>query len=74
MIRIRNIAFAILLVPFVAMADGANGQDIAGLKPAVLQVAAFVPGEGNYRYQKLENAIEQHEAQKPKNWEFLVGS
>ncbi|MGU4699200.1 hypothetical protein K6L09_21255 [Burkholderia cepacia] len=72
MTRIRNIFFAALLIPFVALADGANGQDIAGLKPAVLQVAAFVPGEGNYRYQKLETAIEQHEAQKPKNWEFLV--
>lgn len=48
------------------------GQDISDLKPKMMNVEYFKIQQEDYRYQKMETAIEEHDAHKPIDWESLV--
>ena len=49
-----------------------SGQEISQLKPGIMKASFFTEAKTDFRVVKLENAIAQHEAQKPQDWNYLV--
>lgn len=62
----------ILAALILCICQVGQAQEIADLKPAMMKVAYFQASDNDYRYQKLETAIESHEAHKPQDWDSLV--